>query len=281
MKKFLWVKWFLKRILSFPLKLDPQSRSGIRILTYHHINDEIDTEFSVTTRRFVEQMVFLTHNAKVISLEEAVKLLKNKEKIQGEYTVLTFDDGYEDFYHNAFPVLSRFSLPATMFLPVGYVDTVKDSLREKHLAYSRVLKLEQITEMQQCGLIDFQSHATNHYKLNTVGGEILDTEISGSKHLLTSLLGHKIKYFAYPYGIYSQEAVDLVAQNYEAALSTLIGTNNIETNLYLLKRIQVDRSDDLELFKLKISGKFDVFYKLQRFYPFSWLWDKLTIMLTN
>lgn len=280
MNKFLRVKWFIKRILSFPLKVFHPGCGGIKILMYHRVTDQVSTELAVSVGLFIRQMEYLALKARVISLEEAVKLLKKSEKLQDSYIVLTFDDGYEDIYTTVFPVLARLNLPATVFLPVGYISP-RDKVFwwDKEIGYSKTLHLNHILEMGRTGLIDFQSHTIEHYDLDKVDRETLDSEICGSRDMLTGLLNREIKYFAYPRGIFTPQAVELAEKTYQAALTTIIGTNNIGANLHRLKRIPIERSDDLPLFKLKIEGKFEILYRLKKVRLFNWLWEKAKLWL--
>ncbi|HEX3031264.1 MAG TPA: polysaccharide deacetylase family protein, partial [Bacillota bacterium] len=121
-KHFLRFKWLVKRALSLPLGLLSETR-GIRILAYHRVTDEVTNELAVSVATFLTQMEWLMKRHRVITLDEAVNLLLQDKTINESYTVLTFDDGYADFYDNVYPILSRLGLPATVFVPLGYVST--------------------------------------------------------------------------------------------------------------------------------------------------------------
>ncbi len=89
---------------------------NVQILTYHRVNDEGDAFFpGVPVRAFAEQMDYLAHRCNVLPLGEAVARLLDRD-VPENAVVVTFDDGYRDNYLNAFPILRRLSLPATVFL---------------------------------------------------------------------------------------------------------------------------------------------------------------------
>src|SRR4030042_4084283 len=119
----------LKRILPRP--------NGIRIpiLMYHSISDEPESShpyfwINTSPKRFAGHMQFLhNNNYKVISLPDAVRIIKsatNHPITQSpyppiKYVVLTFDDGYRDFYTEAFPILKEYEFNATVFLATGFI----------------------------------------------------------------------------------------------------------------------------------------------------------------
>lgn len=93
-----------------------------RILYFHRVNSDSDPFFpSTTTKLFEEEMRFLARYKKVVSLANLVKHL------EGDSTepvfAITFDDGYQDNCENAFPILQRYGLPATIFLTTGSMDS--------------------------------------------------------------------------------------------------------------------------------------------------------------
>ncbi len=106
------------RRLSWKKRKEPSGR----ILIYHRVNDDLDPFFpSITTQLFEEEMRHLARHYKVVSLGG---MLKHFEDGSPEpLLAITFDDGYQDNYQNAFPILQRYGLPATIFLTTGSIDS--------------------------------------------------------------------------------------------------------------------------------------------------------------
>jgi peptidoglycan/xylan/chitin deacetylase (PgdA/CDA1 family)/CelD/BcsL family acetyltransferase involved in cellulose biosynthesis len=104
------------------LSLKKRQEASARILYYHRVNDDGDPFFpAIATALFEQEMRYLARHYKVVSLSD---LLKHLEDGSPERTIaITFDDGYQDNYENAFPVLERYGLPATIFLTTGSVDS--------------------------------------------------------------------------------------------------------------------------------------------------------------
>lgn len=93
-----------------------------RILYYHRVNDDRDAFFPATsTAQFESEMRYVARNYKIVSLSELLARLENGDPA-GDLVAITFDDGYQDNYHCAFPILRRYGLPATIFLTTGSID---------------------------------------------------------------------------------------------------------------------------------------------------------------
>jgi len=108
----------------------------IKILCYHSI-DENDSLLSITPSLFQKQMEHLKrYKHKIISLSEAIHYLTSGEKLSESYVVITFDDGYKNFYLHAFPILKKFNFTATVFLVPKYInkeaDWVQRDFKEFH-----------------------------------------------------------------------------------------------------------------------------------------------------
>ena len=103
-------------IIGFYVYVGP--RYVVPILMYHHIDQMGETSsLSVSAENFQQQMRFLSrHNYNVISLTELVRAKLKKERLPHNTVVITFDDGYEDNYLSAYPVLKNYRLCATIFV---------------------------------------------------------------------------------------------------------------------------------------------------------------------
>jgi peptidoglycan/xylan/chitin deacetylase (PgdA/CDA1 family) len=128
-----------------------------RILYYHRVNDDGDPFFpAISTQLFEQQMRFLARHYKVVTLD---RLLQCLEHGRPETVVaITFDDGYEDNYCNAFPILRRYGLPATIFLTTGCLDT------REPLWFERMATALKTTE---CEFLDVEMDMPVRYSLRT------------------------------------------------------------------------------------------------------------------
>jgi peptidoglycan/xylan/chitin deacetylase (PgdA/CDA1 family)/CelD/BcsL family acetyltransferase involved in cellulose biosynthesis len=108
-----------RRAIHFERRLRP----SVRILYFHRISDDTDPFLgSMPTEQFAEQMRFVARHYQVVSLPEAVRRLwEGCPPVP--VVAITFDDGYQDNYLNAFPILQKYGLTATIFLTTGPIDT--------------------------------------------------------------------------------------------------------------------------------------------------------------
>ncbi len=227
------------------------------ILMYHSIGDRKDYFSSVSKKSFVQQMEYL-HAAgiPVISLPELIRRLKDGQLLGGA-VVITFDDGYEDNYLAAFPVLKRFNFPATIFLTTDLIG------KEDKRNLSR-LNGEQTREMAQSGLIYFEPHTRSHPRLSQLPEDEVREEIVGSKKAVEELTGKTCSSFAYPYGDYNHVAKRLVEEiGFEAACTVKEGLIHHETDPFLLNRNSIDRSTSFVQFRAKVSRGIYMYEKLK------------------
>ncbi|MDI6782158.1 MAG: polysaccharide deacetylase family protein, partial [bacterium] len=104
-------------------------KGRVTILCYHRVLDDKQIKdyyrpaVAVSVSTFRKQMELLQKRYKVISLDDAISLLRKKKLLGNDYLVITFDDGYADNYENAFPVLKEYGLLATIFLTTDYIDS--------------------------------------------------------------------------------------------------------------------------------------------------------------
>jgi peptidoglycan/xylan/chitin deacetylase (PgdA/CDA1 family) len=232
----------------------------VPILMYHHIDEEGKTSsLSVSPENFTHQMDFLArHNYNVISLAEFVRAKLEKIKLPPKTVVITFDDGYEDNYTNAFALLEKHGFKASIFVIVNAIGS------DGYLNY------EQIDEMVSSGIIDIGSHSLNGDYLPGKSSNKLVAEIGRSKIKLQSELNRKVHFFCYPIGGFTPEIQEIVKKyGYKAACTTNRGKDQTYLNdqLFALKRIKVkDSFPNLLVFRVKLSGYYNLFRKVRKPY---------------
>lgn len=261
------IKYFLG-LIGFMINLFKTNKNEILILMYHRVNDEIKKELSVKKNSFKWHMKYLINkNFKVISINEAIeKIIKNE--INDRYVVLTFDDGYDDYYYNAFPVLKKYDFKSILYIVSEYVGQKRKFWWDKDLEYSELLDWNKIKELIDSNLVDIGSHTCNHIDLKNLDIKEMEYEIIGSKNNIENKLGIVIEHFAYPRGIYSKQAEEIIVRNYKSAVLIEEGLKidkkfNIN-NIYKLKRIPIQRSDGKYLFILRLNNHLFIEEKIKK-----------------
>jgi len=231
------VKFFLYQIFSiFP-------SNGAVILMYHSIGEN-DEFFTVKTTLFEKQMEYLKrNNFNVIRLNSLLKI--DKSQRLRKTVAITFDDGYEDNYTNAFPTLKKYNFPATIFVSTAFIG--KDMVARKGTDLS-ILSEEEMKEMHKSGLIEFGSHCHNHPKLTSLKNEEIENEFVVSQKIIQDLLGCIPKSFAYPKGDFDERVGQITSKFFDIAVTVKKGKEN-KFNLLGLQRNSIDSAVSLSEFK--------------------------------
>jgi len=225
-------------------------RNSASILMYHSVGEN-DEFFTVRPSEFSWQMEFLSNSGcKVMRLKELLAKILRKEDLPPKSIALTFDDGYEDNYLTAFPILKKYNFPATIFLVTGRIGN-KNYVNKRGINLP-MLDWNQIKEMHNSGLIDFEPHTVSHPKLSQIDYNSAKREIMESKDVIENKLNKKCDFFAYPYGDFNKNVLELVRQNFKGGLSVKKGFINCDSDTYLLPRNSIDSFTTKLRFKLKI-----------------------------
>lgn len=97
------------------------------VLCYHRISNYFDdfNLMNVSIHNFEMHMKYIKEHYEIVSLEDLVKECSHDAK--RNQVAITFDDGYRDVYRNAFPILEKYQIPATVFITTGNIDSLSDS----------------------------------------------------------------------------------------------------------------------------------------------------------
>ena len=202
--------------------------------------------------------------------------------------IITFDDGHIRNYQ-LLPVLKKLQVPITIFLCSSIINTKrhywfkyqmglihKNKLKkinnrerlielsklgfeqEKDFLEPQALQKEQIEEMKP--YVNMQSHTMFHPILTMLSDEEAKMEIFGSKNNLEKDFGLNINAIAYPNGDYSERDIEFVKlAGYKCGVTVDFGYNTLKTDLFRLKRISVNDSNDLNEVIVKSSGAWGFF----------------------
>lgn len=191
----------------------------------------------------------------VLSMNEAVACLSGHSPMPKRAVVLTFDDGCENFYENALPVLESYRYPAIVYAVADLAGTTAEWLQADGHPMPALMTFSRLREIAARG-IEIGSHAASHSRLAGMPAEQLRAEITGSRERLEHELGRPVTHFCYPYGSHDLAALEAVAQaGYESAVTCQRGAANPDFDLLALPRKAISWGDDIVGFLWKLYAK--------------------------
>lgn len=206
----------------------------IPILMYHavHVMDPSEASNAnliVAPDNFEEQIkAMVDAGYYFLTPEEAYKAFTENALPAKKVVWLTFDDGNEDFYTIAYPILKKYKAKATNNIITGFV--------KKGNAGN--LTIKQMKEMMAHGM-SFQSHTVNHPDLSVNDKATQKAELTDSIDFLEDKLNTKVNTIAYPSGRYNQTTLDLAKKTYKLGLTTNEGLASAKNGLLSLNRVRI------------------------------------------
>jgi len=204
----------------------------IPVILYHNIDGV--GPFSVTSRQLEEHFKFFKDNdVTIISLAGLRDLLTRGVAPQKKYAVLSFDDGYPAMKSKLLPIAKKYGYPVSLFIYIDYIG-------EKG---GRLLTWDDLRMLDAEGL-QIESHTMSHadlLKTQATGNPVaLYREIYLSKRIIELMLDRSIDHFAFPYGSYNRQTLQLAdAAGYERLYTTEFGANISSNNNVIIKRHHV------------------------------------------
>lgn len=244
----LWGLWFSHRYAWWAPTIDLKHP---RILMYHMISEpKKGAAFNglrVSPIQFERQLAwFRDHGWNFVTMSE---LYDQSSELPEKTVALTFDDGFEDNYTNALPLMKKYGAKGTLYLVADRHDRDWSTLKKAHhnsgeLKNEPKLSDAQVKEMLGSGSFELGGHTHTHANLIKLTTDQKWTEIRVPKRALEEQFNTALTSFAYPFGIYSEAEIAIVE---EAGFATAVTTDNgIRRNV---------RERPFELPRLKISGK--------------------------
>jgi peptidoglycan/xylan/chitin deacetylase (PgdA/CDA1 family) len=229
--------------------------TSLPILTFHSLDDR-SSVISFAPGVFQHGMTRLHEEGyRTLSLLEAVDHLGRGESFPDRSLVITFDDGYRTVYDEAFPVLQRYGMSATVFLTVGEEERTGGAGQLPSLNERPMLNWNQIREMHQEG-ISFGAHTLTHSDLTLLPLDRMEAEVRVSQAMIENALGAPIACFAYPYGRFDKQSRAIVRQHFACACSDRLGFCTMSSDPYAIERVDAYYLRTERLFDLMPTGWF-------------------------
>jgi peptidoglycan/xylan/chitin deacetylase (PgdA/CDA1 family) len=234
-----------------PVTSAPRLSAGstnIPIVMFHYIRsvdggkDPLGFALSVTPENFEGELRYLQdHNYHTVSLDDAHAAITKGASLPPKPVILTFDDGYIDFYTTAYPLLKKYHFIGVTYAVPGFCGN------------SRYMSWEQLKEVSDGGM-EIAAHTVHHIDLTAVSADVARQEIAGSRQQLEQRLGITVRHFAYPYGKLNEGVVQSIREaGFLTATTTYPGRTHTSDNLLTLRRVRASGGESLATFISKVQ----------------------------
>lgn len=236
-----------------------ETRVPIPILMYHSISPLASHRFkpfTVAPEMFEAQLAYLADQSySPITISGLVDAMDGRVALPDRPVVLTFDDGFADFYTTALPALRRHRFPATLYIVTGYVGQTSRWLQPEGESNRPMLTWQQIAEVCANG-IECGAHTHTHPKLDRISPDQARSEIQESGAQLRHHLRTEILSFCYPFGYFSSTVRRLVREaGFTSACAGGRLISSLEDDRYALSRLIVVHDLALRQFAQLLSGQ--------------------------
>lgn len=233
-----------------PIGVSKDRYQTVPILCYHRFGPG-SGKMSVSAAKFADQLDWLANNDfRVIPLAQLKGFLEGREALPKRSVVITIDDGYESMHKYALPALKKHGFPATLFVYPDFIGS------------GAGLSWSQLTELQNSGLVDIQSHSKTHRNLiERSAGETedhyrknLEVEVKEPRELIGRRISTQVSHFAFPYGDANELVLEMLSRHqFDLAVTVYPGGNPFFSHPLMLRRTMIFGDYDLETFKSKLQ----------------------------
>ncbi|MFA5085558.1 MAG: polysaccharide deacetylase family protein [Candidatus Omnitrophota bacterium] len=247
-KKLFWgIAAFFTALIIIISYAEFRSASVVPVLMYHSFEvEEGESIPYVSPEVFARQIEFLAkHHYNVVGPDKVIAYMTGVEKMPAKTVAITADDGYYNFYLNAYPLLKKYNMPATIFL---ITDKIGDS---------GYLGWKELREMSDSGLVTVGSHTKSHPWIPSISvyEDRLWDELAGSKEILEKGLGKRVDFICYPFGGFNDLTKETAQKaGYKGAFTTNPDKRSAINDIYAIRRIKMSsRSANPVILRGKIS----------------------------
>jgi peptidoglycan/xylan/chitin deacetylase (PgdA/CDA1 family) len=217
---------------------------------YHYIrvnpspSDRLGYNLSVTPADFAAQMDWLANNGyHPITFAELHSYLNGQRGLPSRPVILTFDDGYSDFFTTALPILRAHDFSAVAYVVSGF------------MGRSGYMTAAQVLEADRSG-IEIGAHTVDHVDLARQSSAGVHFQLTASKTTLEGLLGHPVLSLCYPSGRFNSTVISAAANaGYRDATTTRWGSLRTLSNRYVWDRLRINGGESLSQFARDVASQ--------------------------
>jgi peptidoglycan/xylan/chitin deacetylase (PgdA/CDA1 family) len=215
----------------------------VSVLAYHSISNN-KSIVDIDLKTFQKQIDFLKKNFQFVNIDEVFEYVEGKREFVHPVVAITFDDGYKTVFENAFPILEKNNIPASIFVLSDPKHADRNSLENNNpfMTVAQIKKLHSKGWAVGC-------HSATHPEFADPNLDF-KREIFNAKKTLESSLAVKMNFYVYPKGVYSEKIIDQVKKaKFKGAFSFQAGDVSKSSNHFAIPRIPVDWTHSQEQFE--------------------------------
>ena len=215
------------------------------VLMYHSVVSQYTGEkYTVSTATVEQNIADLLEDGYSFVFEDAFF------QCAPQSVIMTLDDGFANNYTEVFPILKKYNVKAS-------INLIADRISDPEGTY---LTKEQICEMEESGLVQFQSHTCSHRSLDRLTPEEVRFELAESKNKLQSILKNKVSVFAYPREDFTEDIARMASEYYDLCYGWA-GQMQIDRR-FTLPRIEILEGDSDYAYHILCERKIDNYHKI-------------------
>lgn len=225
-----------------------RAASGATLLIYHRVGGGTRDELDLPTEAFARQLDLLAAH-RVLSLDDAVRCLEEGDSRPS--VVLTFDDGFDDVYHHAWPLLRERRVPFTIYVATAYMGAAmrwEGATAKGEPGHG--LTWGQLGEMVESGLCSVGNHTHDHVRPEV----LIPAHVDACTVAIEQHLGVTPRHFTYPWGVIVPAMEDALRARFRTASTGELGRNLPGVDPMRLRRVPVRRTDPDAFFAAKLRG---------------------------
>lgn len=222
-------------------------RYDLPALCYHQVEPKPSGKFSLSIEKFRQQLDYLSkHNFVSLSSQDIAEIMAGKRPIAANSIIITFDDGFRTVYDYAYPIMKEYGFKGILCIYPSFIGA------------NKAMTWQQLAHLLNEGW-SVESHTMTHANLaskinNPDETAFLEKEIIKSKNVIEQRLHNKVRYIAWPYGCYTQKAIEIAkAAGYIGAMTVDGGANYPSLSPWQIKRQVVYAKDDMNKFLIRLG----------------------------
>lgn len=233
----------------------------VPVLLYHDVQPGAQGENGavISAEEFAAQMAWLHQNGfHTITTADLLGWLQERQELPDKPILITFDDGYRSVYTQAYPILKRYGLKATIFMVTSYAG--------QQIGDLTYLSWDEMKEMKGSGLVEIQAHSHNgHYlvgkepALLTWSAAKVQSDLRELNEAMQQAGLPAARAYAYPYGAYNPEVQEALKEsNIELAFTTEFGgVTAAHGDPFALPRVPIFPGTEIDQFANLVTGDGD------------------------